>query len=139
MKLIATSQEQTTHQVIPVEIPVLDQTGPAPSETDYQVTVLATKPEPVQQIVWALPLSWKLSNLPRPEVRMHQGIRDWTKYSTAFSNWLYTCLSVFVSLQQDELTVAVPDQFIDDLDVRQVMFENEYRKEGDVVVKIYAI
>ncbi|HEY3387498.1 MAG TPA: hypothetical protein VGK46_13365 [Saprospiraceae bacterium] len=136
MKLIATSQKVTDQQAIPVDIPILDQTGPAPSESDYQVTVLATKPEAGPQVLWSIPLSWKLSGLPRPDVRMNQDIRDWCNYSTLFSNWLYSALSVFVSIAQEELTIPVPDQFIDDLDVTTLTFTREYGKDSEWI-KIY--
>lgn len=136
MKLIATSQKVTDQQGIPVDLPVLDQTGTAPSETDYQVTVLATKPEASPQVLWSIPLSWKLAGLPRPEIRMNQDIRDWCNYSTLFSNWLYSALSVFVSIAQEELTIPIPDQFIDDMEVTTLTFTREYAKDS-AWIKIY--
>ena len=134
MKLINTSQSTDLPPVLPVEVPALVQTGPEPV-TDYHVTVIADHPS-AAPVVWALPLTWKLSNLPKPDISMNDGIRAWVNYSTAFSNWLYTCLTVFVSLDQDDITLHIPDQFIADLDVRVIVMVREYDKGGKQKIRI---
>ena len=66
---------------------------------------------------------------------MEKGIREWANYSTAFSNWLYTCLSCFLAADRDELVFPIPDQFIDDLGVRGMAFEKVYRvDEGHILI-----
>jgi hypothetical protein len=110
---------------------------PISTETDYQVSVIATSPAQAP-VVWSLPLSWKLAGLSRPDVRMSSGVKAWVNYSTLFSNWLYSCLTVFVATSVAELTIPVPDQFIDDLDVTGLTFCREYEKGGNEYIKIYA-
>ena len=111
-----------------VEIP---HSEPVPS---YEVSFMATKP---QTIAWAIPLSWKKAGLARPEVLMSSGVKDWCNYSTLFSNWLYSALTVFLAATIEELTIPVPDQFIDDLDVTCLTFCREYEKGGNEFIKIY--
>ena len=111
-----------------VEIP---HSEPVPS---YEVSFMATKP---QTIAWAIPLSWKKAGLARPEVLMSSGVKDWCNYSTLFSNWLYSALTVFLAVSAEELTIPVPDQFIDDLDVTCLTFCREYEKGGNEFIKIY--
>ena len=111
-----------------IEIP---HSEPVPS---YEVSFMATKP---QTIAWAIPLSWKKAGLARPEVLMSSGVKDWCNYSTLFSNWLYSALTVFLAVSAEELTIPVPDQFIDDLDVTCLTFCREYEKGGNEFIKIY--
>ena len=127
MKLFNDTITNTPPQAPPVEAPVLS--------AEYQVAYVADKPTPV---IWALPLSWKLSNLPKPEIKMHQGVKDWCSYSTAFSNWLFTCLTVFVCIATDEMVVPVPDQFITDLDVKELTLSRTYSKGGVQIITVYA-
>ena len=127
MKLISKLQPIPSVPVIPAEVPILSPADviPAPAQpiTEYQVSYVAEKPDPPTTIVWAIPLTWKMAGLPRPELRMSSGVQEWCKYSTAFQNWLYTCLSVFVGVSQSEINIPVPDQFIDDLDRRILTLE----------------
>ena len=109
---------------------------PVFKESDYQVSVIATAPDS-QPVVWSIPLSWKLSALPRPDLRMSAGVKAWAKYSALFSNWLYTSVTAFLAADIDDLTVPVPDQFIDDLDVTTLTFSREYEKAGYSYIKIY--
>ena len=101
----------------------------------YEVSFIATKP---QSIAWAIPLSWKKAGLARPDVRMSSGVKDWCNYSTLFSNWLYSCLTVFVAVSIEELTIPVPDQFIDDMDITGLTLSKEYEQGGKMYIKIYA-
>lgn len=112
-----------------VEIP---HSEPVPA---YEISFMATKP---QTIAWAIPLSWKKAGLARPDVRMSSGVKDWCNYSTLFSNWLYSALTVFLATNIDELTIPVPDQFIDDLDITGLTLSKEYERCGKMYVKIYA-
>ena len=116
-----------------VTTPVVIDTHPV---SDYQVSVIATAPDS-QPIAWSIPLSWKLSGMVRPDLRMSAGVKAWVKYSTLFSNWLYTSVTAFLAADIDELTIPVPDQFIDDMDVTTLTFSREYEKAGYSYIKIY--
>jgi len=115
--------------------PVIVEIPPSEPIPAYEVSFMATKP---QTIAWAIPLSWKLSGLARPDVRLSSGVNDWCNYSTLFSNWLYSALTVFLAATIEELTIPVPDQFIDDLDVTGLTLSKEYEKGGNMYIKIYA-
>lgn len=115
--------------------PVIVEIQPSEPIPAYEVSFMATKP---QTIAWAIPLSWKLSGLARPDVRLSSGVKDWCNYSTLFSNWLYSALTVFLAATIEELTIPVPDQFIDDLDVTGLTLSKEYEKGGNMYIKIYA-
>ena len=130
LKLIPSGSAIASPQVVTKPVPI-----DPPIVSDYQVSVIATSPD-LAPIVWALPLTWKLAGLPRPDIRMNQGVKEWVKYSTAFSNWLYTALSVFVSLTIEDLSIPVPDQFIDDVDVTILTLSREY-EQGKTIIKIY--
>ena len=130
LKLIPSGSALASPPIVTKPVPI----NP-PTVSDYQVSVIATSPD-MAPIVWALPLSWKMSNLPRPDIRMNTVVKEWVKYSTAFSNWLYTAMSVFVSLTIEELTIPVPDQFIDDMDVTTLTLSMEY-DQGKTIIKIY--
>jgi hypothetical protein len=88
--------------------------------------------EPVTEqptpILWSIPLSWKMSALPRPDLSMNDQVRQWCKYSTLFSNWLYSALSVFIAISDTELILPVPDQFIEDLDRKTLTLTREGNK-----------
>ena len=101
----------------------------------YEVSFIATKP---QSIAWAIPLSWKKAGLARPDVRLSSGVKDWCNYSTLFSNWLYSALTVFLAVSIEELTIPVPDQFIDDMDITGLTLSKEYEQGGSMYIKIYA-
>lgn len=133
MLKIIPSGGSTIHHPI-VTVPVIIEHPPI---QDYQATVVATSPAQAP-VVWSIPLSWKLAGLARPDLRMSPGVKAWVDYSTLFSNWLYSCLTVFLALEQDELTIPVPDQFIDDLDVTGLSLSREYERGGSMYVKIYA-
>ena len=115
--------------------PVIVEIPPSEPIPAYEVSFMATKP---QTIAWAIPLSWKLSGLARPDVRLSSGVKDWCNYSTLFSNWLYSALTVFLAVNIEEITIPVPDQFIDDLDVTGLTLSKEYEKGGNMYIKIYA-
>ena len=115
--------------------PVIIELPPSEPVPAYEVSFMATKP---QTIAWAIPLSWEKAGLERPDVRMNQGVKDWCNYSTLFSNWLYSALTVFLAANIDELTIPVPDQFIDDMDVTGLTLSKEYEKGGKEYIKIYA-
>jgi hypothetical protein len=115
--------------------PVIVEIPPSEPIPAYEVSFMATKP---QTIAWAIPLSWKKAVLARPEVLMSSGVKDWCNYSTLFSNWLYSALTVFLAVSAEELTIPVPDQFIDDLDVTGLTLSKEYEKGGNMYIKIYA-
>jgi hypothetical protein len=103
---------------------------PVPAEpvSDYQVAFVADKPDVSSPIVWSIPLTWKMAGLPRPDLSMSDSVRDWCKYSTLFSNWLYTCLSLFVAISDNEIILPVPDQFIEDLDRKTLTLTREGNK-----------
>lgn len=130
LKLIPSGSALASPPIVTKPVPI-----DPPTVSDYQVSVIATSPD-MAPIVWALPLTWKLAGLPRPDIRMNQGVKEWVKYSTAFSNWLYTALSVFVSLTIEDLSIPVPDQFIDDVDVTILTLSREY-EQGKTIIKIY--
>ena len=124
-----TSQPTTVADPVIVEIPPSE---PVPA---YEVSFIATKP---QSIAWAIPLSWEKAGLARPDVRMSSGVKDWCNYSTLFSNWLYSALTVFLAASIEELTIPVPDQFIDDMEVTYLCMSKEYEQGGKMFIKIYA-
>lgn len=132
LKLIPSGSAIASPPIVTKPVPI-----DPPIVSDYQVSVIATSPG-MAPIVWALPLTWKLAGLPRHDVRMNQGVKEWVKYSTAFSNWLYTALSVFVSLSAEELTIPIPDQFIDEPDVTTLTLSREYEAGGKTIIKIYS-
>ena len=115
--------------------PVIIEVQPSEPVPAYEVSFIATKP---QSIAWAIPLSWKKAGLARPDVRMSSGVKDWCNYSTLFSNWLYSAMSVFLAGSIEELTIPVPDQFIDDMDVTGLTLSKEYEQGGNMYIKIYA-
>jgi len=118
-----------------VTVPVIIEPPPSEPVPAYEVSFIATKP---QTIAWAIPLTWKKAGLARPDIRMSSGVKDWCNYSTLFSNWLYSALTVFLATSIEELTIPVPDQFIDDLDVTGLTLSKEYEKGGKMYIKIYA-
>ena len=139
MQLIKSSTKINPLPVIPVEVPSLDvikaiQPEAAQPPTEYKVAYVADKPETVQ-VVFAQPLTWKMSPLPKFTISMNQGIKDWTMYSRAFYNWLFSCVSCLMAVDQVEMTVCIPDQFIDDLDQREITMEKDI---ANMTIRIYA-
>ena len=119
MKLIDTSQ------VIPIQPAPPVQAQPV---SDYQVAFVADSAVASSPIVWSIPLTWKMAGLPRTDLYMNDSVKEWCKYSALFSNWLYTCLSLFVAISDTELIIPVPDQFIEDLDRKTLTLTREGNK-----------
>ena len=79
-------------------------------------------------IIPVTPLSWRSSSLPKVNLSINQGLREWMEFDIAIKNWIYTCLTAFLQMG-NEWACPVPDQYIEDMGIEVVVFT----RDGDKV------
>ena len=125
MKLISKGEQAQQAEILPIAVNATDilnysdaVAGASSSEADARPFV----------IIPVTPLSWRSSNLPKVNLSINQGIREWMDFDMAIKNWVYTCLTAFLQMG-NEWACPVPDQYIEDMGIEVIVFT----RDGDKV------
>jgi len=125
MKLITKGEQSQQATLSPIAVIANDillttdaQAGPSSVQDDYRPFVIHA----------VTPLSWKSANLPKVNLSINQDLREWMDFDLAIKNWVYTCLTAFLQMGK-EWTCPVPDQYIEDMGVNEIIFT----RDGDKI------
>jgi hypothetical protein len=125
MKLISKGEQAQHAEILPIAVNAID----IPLFTDA-VQARASLHDDARPfiIIPVTPLSWRSSNLPKVNLSINQGLREWMDFDLAIKNWIYTCLTAFLQMG-NEWACPVPDQYIEDMGIDVVVFT----RDGDKV------